>query len=405
MRWIEIDLTATECDDSVRNFLEAVRDRQEELPRLQTDLGIDSPLIVRFMAEQGQRLFHAIQGHVPDSFSFLGQNAVGLHLRVHPRDLSLPWNFLHDGLHFLLERVAVCASPWPLEWDNAAPTLPWIARCAETRLTNEALGTASVSDIARRFRPDNCAAPEVLFLSCSENAAIRSYAGLERDTVGHALATPCGGDQLATLHSGTMSPTPADIVRRGSYFQAFHYSASTQRAPATNNSPEINLGGWSDIPETGQQLEAVGVDPVDALIDEIESMDRTRPHLSFESSTATLAEPVWQLEDGHLRPEDLAQCGATPAFVFSNSYLSLPSLAGRFLDSGASAFLGTQALISVADARAFTGDFYKAMSLGLNTAAAQRQAALDAMERRGADHPLWLSYGLVGAGELALQYL
>ena len=214
MRWIEIDLTATECDESVCKLLEAVRDRQEELPRLQTDLGIDSPLIVRFMAEQGQRLFRAIQGHVPDSMSFHGQGAIGLHLRVQSKDLSLPWNFLHDGLHFLMERVAICAAPWPLEWDRTSTVLPWVARCSETRLTDDALGPASVSDVVQRFRPDNCAAPEVLFLSCSGNAAVRSYAGQERDSVDQALATSCDGNQLATLHSGTMSPTPADIVRR-----------------------------------------------------------------------------------------------------------------------------------------------------------------------------------------------
>jgi len=405
MRWIEIDLTMPHEEETFRERLETVRDRQLELPRLQDDCGLDSPLIVRFMAEQGQRLFRVLQGHVPESLTLEGDDPVGFHLHVKASDLTLPWNLLHDGLRFLLERAAICASTRPLIPETIPGDQPWLARHHETRFTDEALGTSSPDATARRYRPIECADPEVLFLSTGGNASVQIHARQERHIIDSALATSCGGIRLAGLDSEANVLTPAELVRRSSCYPAFHYFASTRWPQPVGEAPENGFGRWADIPETGSSLEVLGVDPIDVLLDEVVSRRADAAVSGAFSSTATLVEPAWQFEDGHLRPEDLARSGVMPALVFSNSYLSLEALGHRFLDSGASTFLGTQAVISTDDARTYSGDFYHAMALGMNAAAAQRQAALEAKQRHGADHPLWLSYGLVGAGELALQYL
>ncbi len=59
MRWIEIDVTRP-CGET-SELLGVIADRQKELPRLQKDVGLDSPVIVRFFEEQGQLLFRAVQ--------------------------------------------------------------------------------------------------------------------------------------------------------------------------------------------------------------------------------------------------------------------------------------------------------------------------------------------------------
>ena len=56
-------------------------------------------------------------------------------------------------------------------------------------------------------------------------------------------------------------------------------------------------------------------------------------------------------------------------------------------------------------ARLYAARFYDCPPEGLCTGAALRAASLALRDKYGAEHPAWLSYGMVGYGALALQYL
>jgi hypothetical protein len=111
------------------------------------------------------------------------------------------------------------------------------------------------------------------------------------------------------------------------------------------------------------------------------------------------------LEDGPVQPEQLRGTGQIPPLVFSNSYRSLAQLSWRCLAAGASTFVGTTVPLYSRPARHFAARFYNSLADGHCAATALREAALACREKYGADHPLWLSYGIAGYGSLALQYL
>lgn len=411
MRWIEID--ATSLDLQARDLLDAVRQRQAELPGLQEDMGLDSPLIVRFLEEQGQLLFRAVTACTPDAFAVeADQDAepFGYHLRIDAADADLPWSCLHNGLRFVLETAPICAAPWSAATDDAPRPRQWMRRLRESRFAASALGESAPAEVARRYRPEGCADPEILFVDGRRSGAGHARAWEEREDLDAMLEAPAAGSRLATLASPSGTPGPAEILRGGHRFQGFHYANLTHRRrdDASVSPGELDL--WPDAgDQPGGDLELAGMDPVESLLDEVNARAERdlAPTWSPQSETtaATLARPAWEFEDGPLRPEDLAAHDAAPPLVFSNSYLSLPELGGRFLSAGTSTFVGTQALVSTADARTFAADVYAHLSRGATTADAVREAALAARDRLGADHPLWLSYGVVGAGDLALQYL
>lgn len=405
MRWIEIDLTRNDDQEAPAarrqlDLLCAVRDRQRELPRLQHDAGLGSARVVRFLTEQGRRLFAVVQGRVAAELELGGDEPLGLHLVVDSVDLDLPWTCLHDGLRFLLERMAIVAAPHARD---AGPDTPWRRRRRDAVFAAAALGPDGPGAVARRFRPEGCAEPEILFVAAGQAAHARSRE--EQALLEAALDQHHDGVRLARLQVPVEAPSPSLLLRRGRCDQAFHYAASTVHpVPEDTAPPAADLGAWQDLPEAGDELEVVGVDPVDALLDSLSERAETR-QAPAAAATATAPAPAWRFDDGHLRPEDLGRLQAVPALVVSNSYLSLEALGPRFLAAGASAFVGTQALVTAADAREFAADLYAALGRGAEAAEALREAALAARERRGADHPLWLSYGLLGAGDLALQFL
>lgn len=397
MRWIEIDLTRNP-DDASRTVTDAVRDRQRQLPRQQRDAGLGSAQVTRFLAEQGQRLFGLVRGRAGADLDLTDDAPAGLHLIVEPRDLDLPWTCLHDGLRFLLERMAVIASDRPRAGSGTAP---WARRRQDADFAAAALGPDAPGEQARRVRPDGCAEPEILFVAAGDAARARSWE--EQTALEAALDQVHEGVRLARLHALAGAASPSLLLKRAPSVQGFHYAASTVRPAPEEPVPAADLGGWQDVPEAGDELEVVGVDPVDALLDSLAEKSDAAPAVS--PAAVAVAAPAWRFDDGHLRPEDLRGLRAVPALVVSNSYLSLPALGGRFLAAGASTFVGTQALVTAGDARDFAADFYAALGRGACAAAALREAALAARDRRGPDHPLWLSYGVLGAGDLALQFL
>jgi len=68
-------------------------------------------------------------------------------------------------------------------------------------------------------------------------------------------------------------------------------------------------------------------------------------------------------------------------------------------------FVGPLVPLFSRPARKFAGRFYNFMADGHSAAAAMRKAALACRGELGENHPAWLSYGTVGFGSLALQYL
>ena len=408
MRWIEIDLI--DAPTAVVELLQAARARQEELSRLQTDLGLDSPMITRFLEEQGQLLFRAVQLGSPGAFAADPGTPHAYHLIVSESDLDLPWNCLHNGIRFLLEDAPICASLWGLGPSFESPPLPWMNRWRETSFADDALGDADAAAVARRYRPEDVGEPEILFVNGRADGPGRARAWEERAQLDAALDATCDGVRLARLDAPADPPTPSAIVRRGRSYQAFHYTDVTHRQPKPSTTGPLDIHALSaEGDHPGGDIDIVGVDPVTSILDEVSARaERDLPPSWAARPVATAqacAAPAWEFEDGPLRPEDLKRHQAAPPLVFSNSWLSLPSLGARFLRAGTSTFVGTQALVANRDARSHGAYNYQAMAAGLGAAEAVREAALAAWERLGPDHPLWLSYGVVGMGPLALQYL
>jgi len=408
MRWTEIDLTHLEgiADD----LLQAVRDRQDELPRLQADLGLDSPMITRFFEQQGRLLFQGVLACVPGAFASETGDDHGFHLIVPDEHLDLPWNCLHNGIRFLLEDAPICASPWSLDHESEARPRQWMTRWRETRFADDALGRAGAADVARRFRPEDCSEPEILFVNGRRDGPGRARAWEEQAQLDSVLQSACDGVRLARLDAPAEPPSPAGLMRRARNYQAFHYTDMTHRRPDRPATAPADIGGWdAEGDHPGGELDIVGVDQVTSILDEVSARAERdlapgwTPRPAAEA--VAVAAPAWEFEDGPLRPEDLQRLEAAPPLVFSNSWLSLPALGSRFLRAGTSTFVGTQALVANIDARTFSADVYQAMSSGLGTARAVRDAAMRARDRHGRDHPLWLSYSVVGMGTLALQYL
>jgi hypothetical protein len=158
------------------------------------------------------------------------------------------------------------------------------------------------------------------------------------------------------------------------------------------------------------ELEVVGVDPVDALIDQVNER-REAPHAALQPelvaayASAAIPSGGWLLDDGPFVPESLGRDGALPALIFSNSYCSLTGLGRRFLEAGASTFVGPAAPLYSRPARRFAAAFYTCLADGLGVASAVRCAALALRSELGDDHPAWLSYGVVGYGSLALRHI
>ncbi len=431
MRWLDIDLTHRD-DRTVDTFLERAQARRQELAGLQQDSGLDSPQVLSCLEEIGQLLFRA--AHAADEAAFAPDHetrltgapstpdspdkseTIGYHLVVDEAHLDLPWTALHNGVHFLLEQAPICASTWGSQPDAAAASArQWMRRWEDNVFTESALGPASIGELVTRYRPEDCAEPSILFLDGQGTGADTSLGQIERDMVDGALETLTDGQRLARLENSPAALTPAHLARTSSIYKAFHFSGATSVPPivadGTNPGP-----GWdspasptAQIIEDESDLEIVGVDSITSLLDQInEKADAGQLAPWSESGAlqlATRTAPCWQLEDGPVRPEDLAGDHVAPPLVFSNSYLSLSSLGARFLNVGTSVFVGPQLALAPGRASEFAADFYHSLALGNSAAEALREAALGCRSRWGAHHPSWLGYGIIGSGTLALQYL
>jgi len=427
VQWLDIDLTRGQDATTRRGLLDRAHAQRERLVRLQQTEGLDSPAVHAAMTELGQLLFRAAQTGNPAAFaperpdvgaaspSLAGAAAetpIGYHLVVATDDLVLPWSCLHNGIRFVLEMAPICADRRTSL--KSARRGAWSRRWEDQIQTEQTQGPSRLGEVVRRFRPEDCADPGVLFLDGHGRGDGTVQARLERAMLDEALAQLGDGRRLAWLESPAGAMTPGRLARTGRRYQGFHFSGATaapQLASATTR-----LSGWEslarDLMMSAQEeleLEPVGVDPVTALLDRIsERAEQGRLHPwsgGGDASATSGGQAHWLLEDGPVSPEDLARHAATPPLVFSNSYLGLTSFGPRFLMSGASAVVGPHLAVSQPRARAFAGDFYRALAAGATVASSLRAAALACRDRSGAEDPAWLSYGLLGSGALALQYL
>jgi hypothetical protein len=425
MRWLDIDLTRHD-DETVDIYLERAQARRQALVAIQHQTGLDSPQVMSCLEEIGQLLFRAARAADETAFapdrrtaatapSYAPGDKYGYHLVVDKAHLTLPWTALHNGLHFLIEQTPICASSWGSHPDaTAASARQWMRRREDDIFTQSALGPASVGELVTRYRPEDCAEPSILFLD-GQAGGNSAQGQIERDMLDGALETLTDGRRLARLEVPTAALTPARLARTSTAYKAFHFSGATSVPPADPASPISNTSWDSPTPPTAydqqdeSDLEIVGVDPITSMLDQInEKADSGRLAPWTESGALQVkTQPThcWQLDDGPLRPEDLAGEHVAPPLVFSNSYLSLAALGARFLNVGTSVFVGPQLALSPGRASEFAADFYHALARGDSAAEALREAALAGRQRWGAHHPAWLAYGIIGSGTLALQYL
>ncbi len=445
-------------------MLELAARRADLVPAAQENAGVDSPVLVRQMKEIGQLLFAAVVAADPRAFSVehgaaggidpeVGIDAVdraaGYHLAVRAQHLTLPWTWLHSGLDFLLARA-----PLAVGLDRARPPAKngpaWLDRLQETLFAGLPLGTRPAA--SRQGAPGFGGTDrEILFLAGHCEERVKPLLYREAEAIRDALRTRADATPLARLRMLADPLTPDLLALRGADFPAFHFAGPTARPPAAAveapwdalagalgaaarpgaGEPDPDRAAPDDVPglagltdilpdEPLGDLDFAGVDPITAVLDEVsERSAARRANVPPPSGAAghgrgpaaatpapgRVAAATWLLEDGPVQPETLARRGSMPALVFSNSHRSLPQLAPRFLQAGASTFVGPHLALMSAPARDFAAGFYGWLAGGCCAAAALRAAALDCRGRYGKEHPVWLAYGLAGYGSLALQYL
>ncbi len=438
MRWIDIDLADPQRRRAAAPLLARAAARAAAVPSLQESAGVDSPAVTREIVATGQLLWQAVLAVDPFAFSPARDHAGGIdprvgvaeadhghgyHLVVAPQDLTLPWTWLHNGPGFLLAHYPLAAGTTGTWSSVGSPTHSWMGRHRDALLAELVQGSIPA---ARRSGRAADAAARILFLAGHCEPAVRPLLYREAEAIDDALGAAAVAPALASLWVPQQAIAPGTLARPGGGWQAVHFAGPTSRPPAAAAEEPwsaLAQAGWAadasasagveaplPFEEVGE-LELVGVDPISALLDQVAARAAHRagppPDAATPAAPAGRASepPRWLLEDGPVAPESLGRAGGVPPFVFSNSYLSLPGLGPRFLEAGASTFVGPVAAVLSGPAREFAARFYGCLADGWSTAAALRGAALACREHFGEEHPAWLSYGLIGHGCLALRYL
>jgi hypothetical protein len=438
MRWIDIDLADPQRRRAAAPLLDRAAARAAAVPSLQEQAGVDSPAVIREIIATGQLLWQAVLAVDPLAFSPARDGAGGVdpcvgvaendhghgyHVVVAPQDLTLPWSWLHNGPGFLLARYPLAAGTTGTWVAPGAATPAWMGRHRDALLAELVQGHVPAP---RRSERAGAAAARILFLAGHCEPAVRPLLYREAEAIDDALGAAALAPALAALWVPGQAIAPGALARPDRGWHAVHFAGPTSRPPAAEAEEPwsaLAQAGWLDgahAPDSADEplpfedvgeLELVGVDPISALLDQVtvRAAHRAGPapdgaHLATPPARAA-EPPRWLLEDGPVHPENLGRAGGVPPLVFSNSYLSLPGLGPRFLAAGASTFVGPVAAVLSGPAREFAARFYGCLGDGWSTAAALRGAALACRDHYGEEHPAWLSYGLIGHGCLALQYL
>jgi hypothetical protein len=306
-------------------------------------------------------------------------------------------------------------------------------------------GGTSLQDTIHQLRPVGTSRPEMLFVPGHTDRERRKLIYREAELIEGALEHGFQGETLINLDLPLQPVTPSDLVKQGLQYQAIHFAGPTSKPARASDTfgeywmnrliEETTLPDARELDDAlGLEGEVLGVDPVTSLLDDIveryENSPRpldpaTVPASGYSSASGGQDEGAsgpshpgsvnplsrktsggsWLLDDGPVHPENLERGGILPPLIFSNSYQDLPALGHRFIRAGASTFVGPLVPLFSRPARTFAGYFYGALGRGWCAGAALWHAAQDCRHDLGAEHPAWLSYGVQGTGQIALQYL
>jgi len=416
MRWIDIVLPTSEmCPESTRLLAEA-RGLLEQIPALQDRHGLDAPAIASRMEQIGRRLFDAVVAQQPEAFRpDAGRDGattpgkidrVGYHIVAPPEQMGLPWHWMHNGVSYLLEKTPIATAAHGSHVGEAGQQRLWMQRQTESLF-----GDAAAQD-SHRDRP------EILFVPGHGKDEIRRLMFREAEGIDDALAALPGAVARLRIPGAV---TPGLLAARAMLYQVLHFAAPTSQPPEVSQAGEqrwlAGLMAAAGNPDAdaidelvGNDLEIVGIDPVEAALDQaLEAYTRRGVPARVGTSAGGGGGPEgtdgWLLDDGPIAPEHLGRDGCLPPLVFSNSWCSLHWLGRRFLDAGASTFMGTAIPVFSRPARLFASLFYEALGRGGCAGEAHRDAALRLRERLGPEHPAWLAYGVQGFGTLRLADL
>lgn len=415
MRWIDIELpSATTCPESDR-LLDETCALVESIPHRQAQDGLDTPAIAALIEQAGRLLFSGVTAGQTDAFrpdrdrpgaTTPGHSdRIGYHIVAPPNRQGLPWHWLHNGVNFLLEKHPVVVATHGSRVPEIDPPRLWMQRHSDALFEPE---SGESTDRAR---------PEILFVPGHTKEEVRRLIFREAEGIDDALAAT--GQPSARLRiPGAV--TPGLLAARAMLYQALHFAAPTSQPPEVSQAGEnrwlagLMAAAGQPAPETvdelvGLDLDVIGVDPVEAVLDEAAERYAHRGVAAHagarRAGTTGVSENSWLLADGPVLPEHLGRSGCLPPLVFANSWCSLNWLGQRFLAAGASAFLGTAIPLFSRPARLYAALFYEALARNHCVGAAHRQSALALRERLGATHPAWLAYGIQGYGTLRLADL
>lgn len=434
MRWHDIILPRPEDAAPLAAACAETRRLAGSLPGLQQRDGLDAPTVTACMAEAGRVLLEGVRSVQPDAFVDEGPGTIetpelgdpahdqlcGYHLVVPEPWLDLPWNWLHTGLAFVLEKHPVTWGTRPAGAERGRTARPWHARLQRARFLLDDEGATGLRGTIEQLR-DGAARPDVLFVAGHSQEEIRRLIRREGDAVAAALGECRWGEPLASCFLPADTPTPTRLTEQAVLFQAIHYAGPTSQPAEVADAGAEN---WIDrlvleamaLPdeefddEMGMEAKFAGVDQVTALLDQVgERFDREDgPHHALPpraTSKTSPGGPSWLLDDGPVVPETFGKGPGLPPLVVSNSHCAIPELGARFLGAGASTFIGPVAPLYSRPARTFAVSCWQALGEGWCAGAAAWRAAAELRRTCGDDHPAWLSYGVQGNGLIALQYL
>ncbi|MBD3221993.1 hypothetical protein GF314_12210 [bacterium] len=416
MRWIDIVLPPRgTCQETDRRLDEA-RALVDGIPALQDRHGLDAPAVTGEVERIGRLLFQAVTAHQAGAFrddphrdgaTTPGKiDRVGYHIVAADDRVGLPWQWLHSGMGYLIERSPIASADHGSHPTNADPMRVWMHRQQDALLDPDHVGH------------DDRTQPEILFVPGHGKDEIRRLMFREAEGIDHALAElPAAAARLRI--PGAV--TPGLLAARAMLYQVLHFAAPTSQPPEVSQAGENRWlaglmaaagepGADPDVVDdmVGLEKEILGVDPVEAALDQaLESYVHRGAAVpaGAGSPVRTTAGDGWLLDDGPIAPEHLGRDGCLPPLVFSNSWCSLHWLGQRFTRAGASAFVGTSMPLFSRPARLFAGLFYGALGRGRCAGEAHREAALALRERLGPEHPAWLAHGVQGYATLRLEDL
>ena len=452
MRWLDITLPEPKKNQKLDSLVEQALAGIEELDHIQQRDGLDNITVTEQMAAVGRLLFQALNLCDENAFHvdknpqqcqtpLLGDDRhdllVGFHIVASADWPELPWAWLHNGLGFLLEKHPITSAPRSADLPEGTACRPWMQRCRRAEFLVDDQGTSTLAGTLDQLRREAGATPEFLFVSGHTESKVRRMIYREAEAISQALEHTTLPGPLALVHMPKDPITPRELSGYSMAFQALHFAGPTSYEPGAQEEDQpdwmdqmvedLNAVDERELEDAmGVEGEVLGVDPITSLLDDVSTRyeegqlaggpgrlesagggGRSGGGLGGPPDVSGTPNPGrdWLLDDGPVEPESLGKSGLVPPLVFSNSYCALPHLGRRFLDAGASTFIGPLAPLFSRPARIFVGYCYQALGEGWCAGAAVWRAANSCRQELGSEHPAWLSYGVRGHGSLGLAYL